>query len=77
MNVKKKIKKSFAEKSQSVSKGLKGGPFEHTKTFFFRKMFLIFKNIYKKCVLYQLKTFSQKNAGNKKKEIIYCKVFTL
>ena len=56
----KKFKKNnFAENSHSVFEGLKGGPFEHTKTFFFFcKMPLIF--------FQHSKLFSQKYAGNKK-----------
>ena len=47
----KKKLKHFAEKSFSVFEGLKGGPFEHTKTFF-RKMFFLnfYVNIRKKYI---------------------------
>ena len=43
MNVEeKKRKEKKKKKSHSKFEGLKGGPFKHTKTFFFCKIFLIF-----------------------------------
>ena len=59
--------KHFAEKSHSVFEGLKGGPFEHTKTFFLQNVFNCFLKIHKKLILYQFNTFfHKKDAGNKK-----------
>ena len=54
MNGHKKLKKYFEGKSFIVFKGPPFKPFEHTKTFFFRKMFFLnFFHILEKCILYQ------------------------
>ena len=73
----KERKKKNAEKNHGVFEGLKGGPFEHTKTFFSAKCFKFFFNIHKKCNLYQFKLFWQTCAGNKKERNFDHKVFKL
>ena len=55
-------KKHFAEKSQSVFEGFKGGPFKHTKTFFQKK------NIYFSLYLWKVYLLPIQ-------EIFDCKVF--
>ena len=59
MKVETKIEKHFAEKSHSVFERLKGGPFEHTKTFFFgsAKCFYFLSTLIKKRIIYKFKTF--------------------
>ena len=64
MNVKKKEKK--CGKSYNVFKGLKGGLFKHTKTFFFLQNVFNSFNIYKKCILYQFQRKFKTYARNKK-----------
>ena len=60
--------KHFAEKSFSVFKGLKGGPFEHTKTFFSQNV----------VHLLPIQDFFHKNMHViKKKKIFDRKVFKL
>ena len=78
MKVKKKLKKHFAEKSHSVFKGFKGGPFEYTKTFF-RKMLLIFFLQHSlKMHLLPIQDFFHKNMHIIKIKIKFdCKVFKL
>ena len=56
----KKSFKTFCGKNHSVSEGLKGGPFEHTKTFFHHKMLLIFFTIHKNVFNTNSEIFSQK-----------------
>ena len=58
-----KILKKFAEKSFSVFEGLKGGPFEHTKTFFRQNVFHFIKNAFAT----NSRFFSQKYARYKNK----------
>ena len=38
-------------------KGFKGGPFEHTKTFFCKIFILFFVNIYEKCIFLPIQDF--------------------
>ena len=65
----------ISEKSFTVFEGLKGGPFEHTKTFFSAKYFKKFSSTFIKNVFYtNSKLFSQKYAGNKKERNIDPKV---
>ena len=52
MNVKKKLKKHFAEESFSVFKGAPFKPFEHTKTFCSLNVFNFVFNIHKKNPFY-------------------------
>ena len=78
MNFKEKIKKKkIAGKNHSVLEGLKGGPFEDTETFSSSKCFNFFFNMHKECIFTNSKSFSQKCAVIKKKEIIDRKVFKL
>ena len=62
--------KHFAGKSHSVFEGLKGGPFEHTKTFFFTKIFcsILFSTFIKNALDTNSRILSQKYAQNKKRK---------
>ena len=66
--------KTFCKKSFSMIKGLKGGPFEHNKTFF-RKMYF-FKN-HKNAFDTNSRFLSHKYARNRKDRILDRKVFKL
>ena len=73
--LKKKIKKKknhFAEKSHSVFKGLKRGPFKHTKTFFLLQnvFFNFFSTFIKNIILQQFITFFTKNMQVKKEKLL-------